>query len=91
MLGLLGGARKITGIEISFSTSHLCQCDLRWNFVREWPVLNTMVGWHLFHLGFICVYQVSESLPYDLCLRHYHCLSLCFVFVIDFFLRLPIE
>ena len=43
-------------------------CDLRWNFVREWPVLNTMVGWHLFHLGFICVYQVSESLPCGLCL-----------------------
>ena len=27
-----------------------------------------MVGWHLFHLGFICVYQVSESLPCGLCL-----------------------
>ena len=27
-----------------------------------------MVGWHLFHLGFICVYQVSESLPCSLCL-----------------------
>jgi len=41
--------------------------DYRWNFVREWPVLNTMVGWHLFHLGFICVYQnlllLSLALP----------------------------
>ena len=27
-----------------------------------------MVGWHLFHLGFICVFQVSESLPCGLCL-----------------------
>lgn len=41
--------------------------DYRWNFVRKWPVLNTKLGWHLFHLGFICIYQnlllLSLALP----------------------------
>ena len=34
----------------------------RWEFVRQWPVLNTTIGWHLFHLGFICIYQVNISI-----------------------------
>jgi len=41
--------------------------DYRWEFVRQWPVLNTKIGWHLFHLGFICIYQnlllLSLALP----------------------------
>lgn len=31
--------------------------DYRWAYVRKWPVLNTSVGWFLFNLLFISVYQ----------------------------------
>ena len=29
----------------------------RWAYVRQWPVLNTKVGWSLFNLIFISFYQ----------------------------------
>ena len=44
--------------------AQFCSCFFeksRWDFVRQWPVLNTRIGWHLFHLGFICVYQVVRD------------------------------
>eukprot|EP00092_Neocalanus_flemingeri_P047305 GFUD01053572.1.p1 GENE.GFUD01053572.1~~GFUD01053572.1.p1 ORF type:complete len:288 (+),score=47.52 GFUD01053572.1:79-942(+) len=31
--------------------------DYRWAYVRKWPVLNTQIGWFLFNLLFISVYQ----------------------------------
>eukprot|EP00659_Diplonema_papillatum_P012559 gene12559-19449_t len=32
--------------------------DYRWEHVRKWPVLNTVWGWMLFDLTFICCYQM---------------------------------
>ena len=52
---------KITGSSPRF-LAQFCSCFFeksRWDFVRQWPVLNTKIGWHLFHLGFICIYQVN--------------------------------
>jgi len=31
--------------------------DYRWVYVRKWPVLNTSLGWSLFNLIFISIYQ----------------------------------
>ena len=31
--------------------------DYRWEYVRKWPVLNTSIGWSLFNLLFISLYQ----------------------------------
>merc|ERR1719319_332645 len=45
--------------------------DYRWDHVRTWPLLDTSLGWHLFHLTFICIYQnlllLSLALPALLC------------------------
>ncbi|XP_023320370.1 uncharacterized protein C594.04c, partial [Eurytemora carolleeae] len=31
--------------------------DYRWEHLRKWPVLNTRIGWFLFNLFFISIYQ----------------------------------
>jgi len=40
--------------------------DYRWAYVRKWPVLNTQIGWFLFNLLFISIYQHSLLLSLTL-------------------------
>jgi len=81
-LALMSGVTAVWSLRLTWNFSRRggyswppwtgCE-DYRWRYVRAWPVLNTQLGWTLFNLTFISLYQnfllLSLALPALYCAR----------------------